>query len=82
MAHKPKTIDATVAQMQQILDREYPHLEWRVLAGPASGQTAEGEIWVFVHVRTRDFRFYKVTMNYWLGLFHCYAEPAIPRTNN
>ncbi len=26
--------------------------------------------------------FYKVTMNYWPGLFHCYADPAIPRTNN
>ena len=25
---------------------------------------------------------YKVTMNYWPGLFHCYADPAIPRTNN
>ncbi len=27
MAHKAKTIDATVAQMQQILDRDYAHLE-------------------------------------------------------
>lgn len=26
--------------------------------------------------------FYKVTMNYWPGLFHCYANAAIPRTNN
>ena len=26
--------------------------------------------------------FYKVTMNYWRGLFHCYADPQIPRTNN
>ncbi len=26
--------------------------------------------------------FYKVTMNYWRGLFHCYDHPEIPRTNN
>ena len=26
--------------------------------------------------------FYKVTMNYWPGLFHCYAQVEIPRTNN
>jgi hypothetical protein len=26
--------------------------------------------------------FYKVTMNYWRGLFHCYVHAEIPRTNN
>jgi hypothetical protein len=26
--------------------------------------------------------FYKVTMSYWRGLFHCYDRPEIPRTNN
>jgi len=26
--------------------------------------------------------FYKVTMNYWRGLFHCYDHIEIPRTNN
>ncbi len=26
--------------------------------------------------------FYTVTRNYWSGLFHCYANAAIPRTNN
>jgi hypothetical protein len=26
--------------------------------------------------------FYKVTRNYWPGLFHCYDRPEIPRTNN
>ena len=26
--------------------------------------------------------FYKVTMNYWRGLFHCYDQPDISRTNN
>ncbi len=25
---------------------------------------------------------YQVTMNYWRGLFHCYAHPDVPRTNN
>jgi hypothetical protein len=25
---------------------------------------------------------YRVTMSYWRGLFHCYAHPEIPRTNN
>ena len=26
--------------------------------------------------------FYNVTRRYWRGLFHCYNDPAIPRTNN
>src|SRR5687768_7142176 len=26
----PKEMDATVASTQEILDRDYPHLEWRV----------------------------------------------------
>ena len=26
--------------------------------------------------------FYRVTMSYWRGLFHCYDHPDIPRTNN
>jgi hypothetical protein len=26
--------------------------------------------------------FYRVTMSYWSGLFHCYDHPDIPRTNN
>ncbi len=25
---------------------------------------------------------YRVTRSYWSGLFHCYADPTIPRTNN
>ena len=25
---------------------------------------------------------YRVTCSYWLGLFHCYDDPTIPRTNN
>ncbi len=26
--------------------------------------------------------FYKVSRNYWRGLFHCYDMPEVPRTNN
>ena len=26
--------------------------------------------------------FYKVTMSYWRGLFHCYGQLELPRTNN
>ena len=26
--------------------------------------------------------FRKVTASYWPGLFHCYDDPALPRTNN
>ncbi len=26
--------------------------------------------------------FLKVTRSYWTGLFHCYAVPGLPRTNN
>jgi hypothetical protein len=26
--------------------------------------------------------FYKVSRNYWRGLFHCYDLPEVPRTNN
>jgi hypothetical protein len=25
---------------------------------------------------------YRMTYRYWAGLFHCYADPQIPRTNN
>ena len=26
--------------------------------------------------------FYRVTMSYWSGVFHCYDHPELPRTNN
>ena len=50
-------MNAMVAQLQQMLEREYPQREWRVLAGapPAAGEADEP--WVFVHGRTRDFRY-------------------------
>ena len=51
-----KGIAAKVAQMQQALDREYARLEWRVLVGPPPTGEAH-DPWVFVHARTRDFRY-------------------------
>ena len=52
-----KDIETAVAQMQQLLEREYPRLEWRVLVGPSPSQGEAQDPWVFVHVRTRDFRY-------------------------
>jgi hypothetical protein len=52
-----KHIDATVAQMQQLLEQEYARLEWRVLLSPAPPDGTANEPWVFVHARTRDFRY-------------------------
>jgi hypothetical protein len=50
-------MDATVAQLQQVLEREYPQREWRVLVGLAPTAGEADESWVFVHGRTRDFRY-------------------------
>ena len=50
-------IDVTVAQMQQLLEREYAKLEWRVLVSPTRPDGTANEPWVFVHARTRDFRY-------------------------
>ncbi len=35
MARPTRTIDATAAELQQVLERDYAHLEWRVLVSPA-----------------------------------------------
>lgn len=40
---------------------------WQSLAGPLQPAVAH---------------FLKVTRSYWPGLFHCYAVPDLPRTNN
>ena len=56
MSTTQKTIDATVATMQAILDREYPHLEWRVLVRQEPPETPGSAPWLYVHARTRDFR--------------------------
>ncbi len=52
-----KDIETTVAQMQQWLERDYARLEWRVLVSPTPADRTANEPWVFVHARTRDFRF-------------------------
>ena len=52
-----KNIDATIAQIQQLLEREYATLEWRVMLGPPPTADAAHDRWVVVHARTRDFRF-------------------------
>ena len=54
MAQTATTIAATAATMQQILDRAYPRLAWRVLASPTSSCEHHGDAWVLVHARTRD----------------------------
>ena len=56
MANTQKTIDATVAKMQAILDHDYPGLEWRVLFRQEPPETPGGAPWLYVHARTRDFR--------------------------
>ncbi len=51
-----KAIETTLARLQQLLERDYPHLEWRVRFAPApTGQPAAAAT-VAVSARTRDFR--------------------------
>ena len=57
MTHNEQAINATVATMQQILERNYPHLEWRVRFTPAAPAEHHADPRVFVHARTRDFRY-------------------------
>jgi hypothetical protein len=45
-------LDLITERMQQVLERDYAYLEWRVLVQP----DADAELWLFVHARTRDFR--------------------------
>ena len=52
-----KDIETTVAQMQQLLERDHARLEWRVLVSPTPPDGTAKEPWVFVHARTRDFRY-------------------------
>ena len=43
--------------MQLLLERDYAHLEWRVLASPAPHGKESTEPAIHVHARTRDFRY-------------------------
>ncbi len=54
---RQQAIDDAIAHIQQILDRDYAHLEWRVLATHPGSNEPEDEPFVYVHSRTRDFRF-------------------------
>ncbi len=50
-------LDTLVERMQQVLERDYAYLEWRVLVQPEPSAGASAEPWLFVHARTRDFRY-------------------------
>jgi hypothetical protein len=50
-------IDATITHIQEILDRDYPHLEWRVLPSPPMPDGSSHARWLYVLARTRDFRY-------------------------
>jgi hypothetical protein len=49
-------LDTIAERMQQVLDRDYAHLAWRVLVQEAAGVEAAPDPWLVVHARTRDFR--------------------------
>jgi hypothetical protein len=53
---REKDIETIAAEMQRLLDRDYAHLEWRILLSPLPGGDETREREVHVHVRTRDFR--------------------------
>ncbi len=65
MARPTRTIDATAAELQQVLERDYAHLEWRVLVSPAPHVTEASEHQIHVHARTRDFRYRCLVSRSW-----------------
>ncbi len=50
-------IDTAIATLQQIFDRDYVHLEWRVLASPPVNAESDDQAIVYVYAGTRDFRY-------------------------
>ncbi len=53
-----KAMDATAAQLQQLLEHASPHLEWRVRVSSTPPQGAAAHVReIAVHARTRDFRY-------------------------
>ena len=56
MSIQDTELDKVVEHMQQVLEREYAYLEWRVLVQTESGAGTAAEPWVFVHARTRGVR--------------------------
>jgi hypothetical protein len=51
--------------------------DYRTLLAEMSRRRAEAD-----HLAPAIGHFLKVTKSYWPGLFHCYAVPDLPRTNN
>ena len=51
-----QAIDDTIVSIQQILDRDYANLEWRVLSSQPASSELPDEPFVYVHARTCDFR--------------------------
>lgn len=49
-------LDTLAERMQQVLDRDYAHLLWRVLVQGDAEAEASPDPWLVVHARTRDFR--------------------------
>ncbi len=69
-----KAIDTILAQLQQLLERDYPHLEWRVRFDPAMTGQPAGEPTVAVSARTRDFRHRHRVERQWTAIT---ASPAL-----
>ncbi|MDP9314602.1 MAG: hypothetical protein M3R24_27610 [Chloroflexota bacterium] len=57
MSMQDTDLDTLVERMQQVLERDYAYLEWRVLVQAEAGVGASAEPWLFIHARTRDFRY-------------------------
>ncbi len=52
----PKAIEMTLTRIQELLEHDYPHLEWRVRFHPATTGQPAAEATIAVSARTRDFR--------------------------
>jgi hypothetical protein len=52
-----KDLGKAVDELQQLLDRDYAHREWRVLFSPSPPGDKAHEPAITIHARTRDFRY-------------------------
>lgn len=57
MGMQDTDLDTLVEPMQQVLERDYAYLEWRVLVQADAERGPSAEPWLVVHARTRDFRY-------------------------
>jgi hypothetical protein len=53
MGRQDTDLNIIAERMQQVLERDYAYVEWRVLVQP----DADAEPWLFVHALTGDFRY-------------------------